>query len=157
MIGNRIKELRMKKGVTQEALADVLHISSQAVSKWELGIASPDICLLVPLADYFAVTVDYLLREEWQHKTIDQSFWEITLDGQKNGIVSGTIKNVSILNFDFFEYEVLFLDKNGEMVDYKQKCAYDFPPRYSQHIFARSFSKKAVDTKIRVTDYKVKC
>ena len=39
MIGNRIKELRMKKGVTQEALADVLHISPQAVSKWELGVS----------------------------------------------------------------------------------------------------------------------
>ena len=36
-IGNKIRELRKKKGITQEALASVLFVSPQAVSKWESG------------------------------------------------------------------------------------------------------------------------
>ena len=55
MIGKRIKDLRTRKGITQEALAKALGVSSQAVSKWEQSITSPDISLLVPIADYFEV------------------------------------------------------------------------------------------------------
>ena len=64
MIGEKIKLLRMQEHITQETLANALHISPQAVSKWEKGIASPDISLLVPIADYFHVTEDYLLRDK---------------------------------------------------------------------------------------------
>ena len=38
-IGAKIRELRKEKKVTQEELADYLHISSQAVSKWETGVS----------------------------------------------------------------------------------------------------------------------
>ena len=42
-IGLKIRELRKKRGITQERLAEYLNISSQAVSKWENGTALPDI------------------------------------------------------------------------------------------------------------------
>lgn len=42
-IGEKIKELRKSQDVTQEKLADFLNISYQAVSKWENGLAMPDI------------------------------------------------------------------------------------------------------------------
>ncbi len=58
-IGNRIKELRIKNKVTQEELANALHISTQAVSKWENG-GSPDLELVPEIAAYFNVTTDYL-------------------------------------------------------------------------------------------------
>lgn len=58
-IGNRIKELRVKNKVTQEELANALHISTQAVSKWENG-GSPDLELVPEIAAYFNVTTDYL-------------------------------------------------------------------------------------------------
>ncbi|ERJ12509.1 helix-turn-helix domain-containing protein [Haloplasma contractile] len=60
-IGLKIKSLRREQNVTQEKLADYLHISYQAVSKWENETASPDISLIVPLANFFGVTTDYLL------------------------------------------------------------------------------------------------
>ena len=45
-IGNKIKELRKQRGVTQEQLADSIGVSFQAVSKWENNIALPDITLV---------------------------------------------------------------------------------------------------------------
>jgi len=61
-LGTRIAENRKKKGLSQEQLADILGVSSQAVSKWENDISCPDISLLPQIADYFNITIDELLR-----------------------------------------------------------------------------------------------
>ena len=53
-IGEKIKELRRKKDLTQEKLAEMLGVAYQTVSKWETGITSPDLSLIVPLARLFA-------------------------------------------------------------------------------------------------------
>ena len=63
MIGVKIKKLRRKNKVTQEQLAKYLNVTPQAVSKQEKNLAYPEIHLLVPIANYFSVTVDYLLRD----------------------------------------------------------------------------------------------
>ena len=60
-IGEKIKELRKEQDVTQEKLADYLNISYQAVSKWENGLALPDLSLIPALSNFFGVTSDYLL------------------------------------------------------------------------------------------------
>ncbi len=60
-IGENIKKLRRSKGITQEQLAEVLNVTNAAVSKWERGGSLPDITLLLPLAEYFGVSVDELL------------------------------------------------------------------------------------------------
>ena len=60
-IGMNIKRLRLAKGLTQEQLADLLTISTAAVSKWEAKNTYPDITMLLPLAEIFGVTVDELL------------------------------------------------------------------------------------------------
>lgn len=60
-IGEKIKELHKAQDVTQEKLADYLNISYQAVSKWENGLALPDLSLIPALSNFFGVTSDYLL------------------------------------------------------------------------------------------------
>ena len=60
-VGMNIKRLRLAKGLTQEQLADLLTISTAAVSKWEAKSTYPDITMLFPLAEIFGVTVDELL------------------------------------------------------------------------------------------------
>jgi transcriptional regulator with XRE-family HTH domain len=61
-IGNKIKQLRKLKGITQEQLADRIGISFQAVSKWENNTALPDITLVPALANIFGVSIDELFE-----------------------------------------------------------------------------------------------
>ena len=60
-IGAVIKEKRQKKDLTQEQLAEYLNVSVSAVSQWESGKTTPDFSLLVPLANFFDVSLDELL------------------------------------------------------------------------------------------------
>ena len=66
-IGSMIRKLRKEKDITQEELAELLGITSQAVSKWESGAGLPDISQLVPLANVFEVPMDALFgRTSWK-------------------------------------------------------------------------------------------
>ena len=59
-IGNQIKAMRLRRGITQEQMANHFGVTPQAVSKWERGVATPDISLLPDLSAYFGVTIDEL-------------------------------------------------------------------------------------------------
>ena len=59
-IGKTIRELRKKKGITQEALAGALSVSPQAVSKWESGLTYPDMTMIPVIAGYFDISLDTL-------------------------------------------------------------------------------------------------
>ena len=59
-IGKRIKEMRQKRGITQEAMAQHFGLTPQAISKWERGVATPDIALLPDISAFFGVTIDEL-------------------------------------------------------------------------------------------------
>lgn len=59
-IGNQIKSLRQRRGITQEAMAQHFGITPQAISKWERGVATPDISLLPDISAYFGVSIDEL-------------------------------------------------------------------------------------------------
>ena len=59
-IGSTIRKLRQERGITQEELAEQMHVSPQSVSKWETNTTTPDIALLPQIAIYFGVTIDSL-------------------------------------------------------------------------------------------------
>ena len=62
--GERLFQLRKQKYISQEELADIMNVSRQSISKWELDQTYPDIDNLVRLANYFDVTVDFLVKGE---------------------------------------------------------------------------------------------
>ena len=94
-IGKKIKDFRMQKGITQETLAGILGVSSQAVSKWENDQTCPDISLLPGLANILGITVDELLSgkqenapvvtmvPEQQRKDIKDMLLRITVDSHE--------------------------------------------------------------------------
>ena len=59
---DRIQQLRKARGLSQEALAEAIGVSRQAVSKWESEQSMPDIEKIILLSDYFDVSTDYLLK-----------------------------------------------------------------------------------------------
>jgi len=56
ILGRKIKQLREDKGVTQHRLAQILNVSSQAVSKWKNDVTYPYITLIPAIADYFNIS-----------------------------------------------------------------------------------------------------
>ena len=71
-IGQKIRELRYRDGRTQEALADALGVTSQAVSRWEANGGYPDMEMVPAIANYFGVSIDELFgyqndREKKNH------------------------------------------------------------------------------------------
>lgn len=84
-IGNMISRLRKKSGMTQLQLAEKLHVSDKAISKWESGQGYPDITAFPKLASIFGVTIDYLML------------------GEKKGIaIAGNIIVDVVKNIDFY-------------------------------------------------------
>ena len=68
-IGLVIKNLRKEKGISQEALAQAMGVSVQAVSKWETQCSYPDILLIPQIAEFFGVSIDYLFTEREYNAT----------------------------------------------------------------------------------------
>ena len=62
-LGNNLYNLRKKRGLSQEEFAEKIHISRQAVSKWERGEAFPDIENLIEIAEFYGVTIDELVNK----------------------------------------------------------------------------------------------
>ena len=63
-IGAVIKTLRRERGITQERLAEYLNVTPQAISRWECGLAMPDITAVPAIAAFFGVSCDKLLGME---------------------------------------------------------------------------------------------
>lgn len=61
--GMKLQSLRKEKGLSQEALAEKLNVSRQAVSKWESGAGYPEMDKLILISDLFGVTIDYLIKD----------------------------------------------------------------------------------------------
>lgn len=78
-IGNQIKALRLRRGITQEAMAKHFGITAQAVSKWERGVATPDISMLPEISAYFGVTIDELfaLSDNTRMERIQNMLWDV--------------------------------------------------------------------------------
>ena len=78
-IGNKIKQLRISRSITQDAMAQYLGVTPQAVSKWERGVTTPDIALLPNISAYFGVTIDELfaMSDDTRMERIQNMLWDV--------------------------------------------------------------------------------
>lgn len=73
-LANRLIEFRKKHNLSQEQLADKLHVSRQTISKWERSEASPDTDNIIELAKLYNVPIDDLLNcDKDVNKVVDDS------------------------------------------------------------------------------------
>ena len=75
-IGTKIKELRRRDGRTQEALAEALGVTNQAVSRWESGGSYPDMEIVPAIANYFHHSIILARRIP-----MDRAAWQTTVHG----------------------------------------------------------------------------
>lgn len=73
-----LKKLRKQKGLSQSAFAEILHASQNTVSQWESGKREPSYEITQQIADYFDVSVDYLLGREEKTTLTTKDKKEIT-------------------------------------------------------------------------------
>ncbi len=87
-IGNKIRELRRRDGRTQDALAETLGVSAQAVSRWESGGSYPDMEMIPTIANYFGITIDELFGyDNERSKKIDELVKKIEfMNFRNNGV-----------------------------------------------------------------------
>lgn len=73
IVAKNITELRLLNNMTQMELAEKLNYSDKTISKWERAESSPDIAVLVDIADLFGVSLDYLVRTENIEETVKEN------------------------------------------------------------------------------------
>ncbi|SHH26042.1 helix-turn-helix domain-containing protein [Virgibacillus chiguensis] len=100
--GEQLKQCRVERDWSQEKLATELHVSRQAVYKWETNKSYPDIQNLIRISDLFNITIDELIRGDKQmQKTIsiddDELFDELSDPGFYIGMI---LILVGVLIFD---------------------------------------------------------
>ncbi len=87
IFAEKLKTLRKEKNISQEALAEKIHVSRQAITKWESGNGIPDIENLIAISALFNETLDSLLSEEKslisKHEFLYESRTEYDLDSPK--------------------------------------------------------------------------
>ena len=92
ILADKIIELRKKNGWSQEELAEKLHVSRQAVSKWEGAQSVPDLNKIISMADIFGVSTDYLLKEELE----TEQYVEKTYSESREGAEEKAVRWVSL-------------------------------------------------------------
>ena len=132
-LGQNIATFRKEKNITQEALAEICGVSSQAVSKWENDISCPDIALLKTIARTFGVSVDELLDDGEgpvtrlvETKDMSNKFLRIKVlsaDGDKVNVNLPLALIELLLANDGIASNLSFggdMDKTFKMIDFKQ-------------------------------------
>lgn len=105
-LGNNIRQLRRRDKRTQEALAEALGVTSQAVSRWESGGSFPDMNLIPSIANYFGVSIDELFGyTNDRTKRIDELVTQIyDMIRQNNGVDNNISECIAIARNALVEF-----------------------------------------------------
>jgi transcriptional regulator with XRE-family HTH domain len=88
MSNNRIKDLRIERGLKQKEFAKMFNVPATTVSSWETGVRNPQYETMCELADYFGVSIDYLMgrsdvryyKHEWVSETTGKEYTTLSTD-----------------------------------------------------------------------------
>lgn len=103
-IGEKIKFLRSDNNLTQKELANKLHVSSQAISNWELNKGFPDISNLIRISDMFNISLDELIKEDTDLK---ENLLEGKIERNVNLVFCSIAAVISILIFILYVVKVV--------------------------------------------------
>ncbi len=104
MFALRLKELRESKGLSQKALANKLGVSQSTVGMWESQKREPNFSTTEEIANFFGVTIDYLLDNSHATK-------EVILENNSDNSVVIFNRNGEIIRKKFSEEQMKYLEK----------------------------------------------
>ena len=110
-LSEKLQELRRKKGLTQEELAEILYVSRTAVSKWESGRGIPNLESLKAISKYFSVSIDELLSGEELLAAADEDCRQ--RENRFRDIVFGLL-DCSVIMFLFLPF---FGERSGKIIE----------------------------------------
>ena len=106
LFGDRLKELRNSKNLSQEELSEILEVRKSSISNWETGKATPTFDMLTKIAEYFGVTTDYLLDftqddidnlERLKQALKQAGMWDYSIDDMSREDFEKAMKIVAML------------------------------------------------------------
>ncbi|MDD2401970.1 MAG: helix-turn-helix transcriptional regulator [Clostridia bacterium] len=113
--GDRLKDLRTEKGLTQTELANIIGLKKTTISNYETGFSFPDYKTLIKLADFFKVSTDYLLGREGVHKPMTSQELEILKEQIKKELVEEMQSKKQAKNFWWEEIKKKTLKKTTSL------------------------------------------
>lgn len=127
VFGGFIQQRRKELGLSQAQLAETLHVTAKAVSRWERGVGFPDIKLLEPLADALGITIVELMQskmieEDLPRETAAELVSDTVNTIRKQGELSRKRKLILYAGYSLIFIVYCFLYLLGQM--------YDFEPRW---------------------------
>lgn len=145
MIGKKLQQLRINKGLSQIDLANYFHVSHQTVSKWENGVNIPDVITCLEIANFYGISLDYLMdnvtKEAMEidiriNKEAENCVWT-------DSLVENTIAPVSYMNgkrhrtgaktkywyvereqsgYSFGKHNILAINREGKIIYFTNDC-----------------------------------
>ncbi len=83
-----LKKIRLLNNISQQQLAGVIGVTQQSVNKYENHSVEPDIEVIIKIADYFSVSIDYLVGRT-DIKNIPENFTEYFLSDEEKSVMNG--------------------------------------------------------------------
>lgn len=168
----KLQVIRKSKGITQEEMAERIGVSRQAVTKWESGMAYPDILNLIQISNLFHTTIDYLVKEEECGKRLGspqvsdiEELMAFRLEAAKN-TYSGYGKETDASRLATHDYkwekgEYLYLDSyvggeafSGQEIVYKRGVPL-YTMNYCGRTLAEEFSGDFLKEALREADLRL--
>jgi transcriptional regulator with XRE-family HTH domain len=115
----RIKQLRQQQGLSQEAFAQKLHVTRQAVSNWENNHNLPDLAMLIEIAQTCHVSLDSLILGDQQMTKIEKKLIKETDENRKakfnllTAAVGAVLMLIGFICFAIKAHSVEYVDKHG--------------------------------------------
>ncbi|NCA68443.1 MAG: XRE family transcriptional regulator, partial [Clostridia bacterium] len=140
-VGERIKTRRKRKQLTQSQLAEIVGVSTQAISKWETGGGMPDISQIVPLSQALGMSTDELLGNQNRRKEYELKWQKIL---QQYG--EGSEELIEFVNEALLEFP------NDETFLYRRMCDEYFLSQSKDNIQADRYLDLARCHALRLTE-----
>ena len=94
----KLQLLRREKGISQEKLAEEIGVPQQLVAKWEEGDEIPDMHSLMALSDWFNVSLDELLRDRINLRTLERlGFYEQEVETSEDDLIENSILIIGMI------------------------------------------------------------